>query len=75
MGAKAGDNNNGLRKWKFYAWKWGESGNESILGLEYRRNQIFDVAYFWPWPLVCSEKSLLWPLFYHNWAAFLNLIA
>ena len=44
MAAKAGDNNNGSRKWKPCARKRGESGGESTLGLEHRRNQVFDAA-------------------------------
>ena len=44
MAAKAGDDNNGSRKWKPCARKRGESGGESTLGLEHRRNQVFDAA-------------------------------
>ena len=46
MAAKAGDNNNGSRKWKPCTRKRGESGGENTLGLEYRRNQVFDAAHF-----------------------------
>ena len=48
MAAKAGDNNNGSRKWKPCARKRGESGGESTLGLEHRRNQVFDAAHMDP---------------------------
>ena len=44
VAAKAGDDNNGSRKWKPCARKRGESGGESTLGLEHRRNQVFDAA-------------------------------
>ena len=44
MAAKAGDDNTGSRKWKPCARKRGESGGESTLGLEHRRNQVFDAA-------------------------------
>ena len=42
MAAKAGDNNNGSRKWKPYARKRGESGGESTLGLQpgFRRRSL-----------------------------------
>ena len=45
MAAKAGDNNDGARKWKPCARKWGESDGESTLGLEHHRNLVFDAAH------------------------------
>ena len=52
MAAKASDQNDGARKWKPCVRKCGESDGESTLGLEHRRNPVFDAAHL--------KKKILW---------------